>query len=236
MSRNAQCNHAKVITGPLPCVPVAGRISEVGVQRAPCPEATLLRAILDSPHGVIIFALDHAYRYTAFTRSHQDEMKRLWGVDIALGMRMLDLLSDPLDRARAKENFDRALQGESVVLVEEYGEDSRRRVCYENRYSPIVGADGSISGLTVFVIDFTERRRLEDMYRQSQRMEAVGQLASGVAHDFNNILAALMMQMGQLEVAQVLDPGSRAVLTRWRPQQNGLQESLGSCSPSVGVA
>ncbi|MEO8522451.1 MAG: PAS domain-containing protein, partial [Acidobacteriota bacterium] len=80
-----------------------------------------------------------------------------------------------------------------------------------DRAFPIRGAGGQIVRTVGTAEDITERRQLEQQLRQSQKMDAIGQLAGGVAHDFNNILAAIMMQ-AELAASEANPPETRELL------------------------
>jgi len=87
-----------------------------------------------------------------------------------------------------------------------------RQVVLETSGVPVFGDRGELLGYRGMDRDVTERKGLESQLRQAQKLEAIGQLAGGVAHDFNNILAAILLQLGLLRMSSSLDPETNQTL------------------------
>ena len=111
-----------------------------------------------------------------------------------LGQPMLMLFPDELKYEEA-DILARIACGESVEHFEtERLRKDGTRLRVSATISPLKNAQGEIVGASTIARDTTRQHILEEQLRQSQKMEAIGQLAGGVAHDFNNILAVIQMQ------------------------------------------
>jgi PAS domain S-box-containing protein len=106
--------------------------------------------------------------------------------------RKIDDFIDPVQLGEWRLKVEAALAGRTIRGEEKaVFPDGCERWCETIRV-PDCGQDGTVRGYFVLSVDITERKRVEDELRQAQKIEAIGQLAGGIAHDSNNMLAATL--------------------------------------------
>ena len=124
------------------------------------------------------------------------------------GWTSAEALGRPLGDVLVIEATDAGGMRDISTLVGRQG--GRRRVSL--RASPRRGDDGRDCGQVLVLHDLTEQLLLEEQRRQGQKMDALGQLAGGIAHDLNNMLAGIMGSADVLARQRPLDPRSERYL------------------------
>src|SRR3989338_6645040 len=157
-----------------------------------------LQALLEnSPLGIAAF--DSEDRVTMVNAAF--ERLFLYTAQEVIGRPLEELIKTPAMAAETADFIRRINRGETVHAF-----THRRRKDGALLNMEVYGVPLLISGKVVGAVgiyqDLTERNRLEEEFRQAQKMEAVGRLAGGGAHDFNNLLTGIL-GYGELVLEQL---------------------------------
>jgi PAS domain S-box-containing protein len=140
------------------------------------------------PLGYLLSGPD--FRYTRWNPAAE----RIFGFTEAevLGRHPFEVLVPQESRRLVQTIFERLAGGDMDAhgQCENVTKDGRTVVC-EWFNTPLFDRNGKFLGILSLAQDVTERRRLEEQFRQAQKMDAIGRLAGGVAHDLNNTLTVI---------------------------------------------
>ena len=131
-----------------------------------------------------------------------------WRAEEAIGKNANELLYK--DSSQPKEAQKAVIQGEWYGELHKVTKDGKE-IIVESRWALVRDEQGKAKSILTVDTDITAKKQLEAQFLRAQRLESLGTLASGIAHDLNNILAPILMS-AQLLQMKIPDQRSQLLL------------------------
>lgn len=155
-----------------------------------------LAALIDNTEAFILFSDENAMP-VVYNKAYSDAIQEIFGVEMHQGFQAHTMLETLEGRQWWENCHKRVLSGEKFTTRFSYNHHGRN-LHFEVAFNPVI-RDGRIFGFSQFATDITEkleaekeRVRLTERLVAAERMEALGRLAGGVAHDLNNVLCGIV--------------------------------------------
>jgi PAS domain S-box-containing protein len=123
-----------------------------------------------------------------------ESLLKLYGKprEAVVGRSMPEIIGESVFKEKIQSRLDEALSGQTVHYQEQFDFGAGLRKLLDSTYLPYVNEEGQVESVVLNARDITETRKLEEQLMQSQRIESIGTLAGGVAHEINNPINGIM--------------------------------------------
>ena len=176
-------------------------------------------ALLDQSHeAIVVRDLDNRVRY--------------WGrgAERLYGWTAEEAVGRPVQELTYRENLSQLVEATRIVIEKgawdgEIGQFTKdgREVIVEGHWTLVRDAEGNPKTILAINTDVTEKKKLESQFLRAQRLESIGTLASGIAHDLNNILSPILMGTQMLQMRMEDEANQRLLGVMQASAQRGAE-------------